>query len=91
MLHTGVVTFHELAPRLTRIELNYDWMPHGMLEKMASGMRFHKRAARTDLQRFKAHADTEYAKRRNRKAGQSPRKPASSRSRSNGRRQTQRV
>jgi uncharacterized membrane protein len=25
--HTGVVTFHELAPRLTRIELNFDVAP----------------------------------------------------------------
>lgn len=58
----GVLTFHQLAPRLTRIELNYDWVPHGMLEKLASGLRFHKRAARTDLQRFKAHAVTTYAK-----------------------------
>ena len=60
----GVLTFTSLAPRLTRIELNYDWMPHGMLEKLASGLRFHKRAAGTDLQRFKAHAMTEYAKHR---------------------------
>jgi uncharacterized membrane protein len=62
---TGVLSFHSLAPRLTRIELNYDWVPHGMLEKLASGLRFHKRAARTDLQRFKAHAVTKYAKHRN--------------------------
>lgn len=59
---TGVLTFHQLAPRLTRVELNYDWVPHGLLEKLASGLRFHKRAARTDLQRFKAHAMTTYAK-----------------------------
>ena len=87
----GVLSFHQLAPRLTRIELNYDWLPHGVLEKMASGMRFHKRAARTDLQRFKAHAETEYAKHRNRTAGQSSSKAARSRSSSNGRRQTQRA
>ncbi len=61
----GVLSFHPLAPRLTRIELNYDWMPHGMVEKLASGLRFHKRAAKTDLQRFKAHAETQYAKERN--------------------------
>ncbi len=87
----GVLSFHQLAPRLTRIELNYDWMPHGMVEKLASGLRFHKRAARTDLQRFKAHAETEYAKHRNRKAGQSTRKAASPRSRSTGTRQAQRA
>jgi uncharacterized membrane protein len=52
--HTGVVTFHELAPRLTRIEVSLDIEPHGMLEKMARGMRFTKRAARADLHRFKS-------------------------------------
>jgi len=57
----GVLSFHSLAPRLTRIELNYDWMPHGVVEKLASGLQFHKRAAKTDLQRFKAYAETQYA------------------------------
>jgi len=52
--HTGVVTFHELAPRLTRIELNMDVEPGGMIEKAARGMRHVKRAARADLHRFKA-------------------------------------
>jgi uncharacterized membrane protein len=52
--HTGVVTFHELAPRLTRVEVSLDFDPHGMLEKMARGMRFTKRAVRADLHRFKA-------------------------------------
>lgn len=61
----GVLSFHSLAPRLTRIELNYDWVPHGVVEKLASGLQFHKRAAKTDLQRFKAHAEIEYAKHRN--------------------------
>jgi uncharacterized membrane protein len=52
--HTGVVTFHELAPRLTRVEVSLDFDPHGMFEKMARGMRFTKRAIRADLHRFKA-------------------------------------
>ena len=52
--HTGVVTFHELAPSLTRIELNMDVEPGGMIEKLARGMRNVKRAARGDLHRFKA-------------------------------------
>ena len=52
--HTGVVTFHELAPRLTRIELNMDLEPGGLIEKAARGMRHVKRAARADLHRFKA-------------------------------------
>jgi uncharacterized membrane protein len=52
--HTGVVTFHKLSDRLTRIEISLDVEPHGMLEKMGRGMRFTKRAVRADLHRFKA-------------------------------------
>jgi uncharacterized membrane protein len=52
--HTGVVTFHELAPRLTRIEVNVDVDPGSLIEKAARGMRHIKRAIRADLHRFKA-------------------------------------
>ena len=52
--HSGVVTFHELAPRLTRIELNLDIDPGSLIEKAARGMRHVKRAVRADLHRFKA-------------------------------------
>jgi uncharacterized membrane protein len=55
--NAGVVTFHKLSPRLTRIELNLDLNPHGPLEKIARGLRFAKRAARADLHRFKAYAE----------------------------------
>jgi uncharacterized membrane protein len=54
LAHTGVVTFHKLADRLTRIEVSMDVEPHGMLEKLGRGMRFTKRAVRADLHRFKA-------------------------------------
>ena len=57
--HTGVVTFHELADRLTRVQVDVDIEPHGMLEKMARGMRFAKRAVRADLHRFKAVVELE--------------------------------
>jgi len=52
--HTGVVTFHELADRLTRVEVTLDVEPGSMLEKAARGMRHVKRAVRADLARFKA-------------------------------------
>lgn len=55
--HTGVVTFHQLAPRLTRVEVTVDVKPQGLLEKAGRGMRFAKRAIRGDLHRFKAHAE----------------------------------
>ena len=57
MTHTGWVTFHEIAPQLTRIELSLDLEPGGMLEKAARGMRHVKRAARGDLHRFKAYIE----------------------------------
>jgi uncharacterized membrane protein len=55
--HTGVVTFHELAPRLTRIEMNVDVEPGSLLEKAARGMRHIKRAMRADLHRYKAFVE----------------------------------
>ena len=54
MTHTGVVTFHELAPNLTRVMLTFDVQPGSLIEKAARGMRHVKRAARADLHRFKA-------------------------------------
>jgi uncharacterized membrane protein len=57
MTHTGWVTFHEIAPRLTRVELSLDVEPGGMLEKAARGLRHVKRAARGDLHRFKAYIE----------------------------------
>jgi uncharacterized membrane protein len=57
MTHTGVVTFHELAPNLTRVLLGLDVDPGGLLEKAARGMRHVKRAARGDLHRFKAYIE----------------------------------
>ena len=53
--HTGVVTFHELADRLTRIEVNIDVQPGSLIEKAGRGMRHVKRAVRADLARFKAY------------------------------------
>jgi uncharacterized membrane protein len=55
--HTGWITFHELAPELTRLELSLDLEPGGLLEKAARGMRHVKRAARGDLHRFKAYIE----------------------------------
>jgi uncharacterized membrane protein len=53
--HTGVVTFHELSDRLTRIEVNLDVDPGSLIEKAGRGMRHVKRAVRADLARFKAY------------------------------------
>jgi len=55
VIHNGVVTFHELGPRLTRVELNLDIEPGSLIEKAARGMRHVKRAVRADMARFKAY------------------------------------
>lgn len=55
--HSGVVTFHKLDTNLTRVMVDMDFRPSGMIEKMASGMRFVKRAVEADLARFKAYVE----------------------------------
>src|SRR5918992_5206666 len=55
--HTGVVTFHRLDEHLTRVLVNLDFQPSGLFEKMASGLRFAKRAVQADLARFKAYVE----------------------------------
>jgi uncharacterized membrane protein len=57
MNHTGVVSFHELGPRLTRVLLDLDVEPGSLVEKAARGLRHVKRAARGDLHRFKAFVE----------------------------------
>jgi uncharacterized membrane protein len=55
--HSGVVSFHRLDKNLTRILVTVDFVPSGMVEKMASGMRFVKRAIEADLARFKTYIE----------------------------------
>jgi uncharacterized membrane protein len=57
VVHTGVVTFHELAPRLTRVQVSLDVEPGSLIEKAGRGMRHVKRAVRADLARFKAYIE----------------------------------
>jgi uncharacterized membrane protein len=60
--HSGVISFHKLDTNLTRVLVDMDFHPSGMIEKMASGMRFVKRAVEADLARFKAYCEFEDAK-----------------------------
>jgi uncharacterized membrane protein len=55
--HSGVVSFHELAPKLTRVQVSLDVEPGSLLEKAGRGMRHTKRAVRGDLHRFKAFVE----------------------------------
>ena len=60
--HSGVISFHKLDANLTRVLVTVDFVPTGMIEKMASGMRFAKRAVQADLARFKAYVELGDAK-----------------------------
>jgi hypothetical protein len=62
MSHYGVVTFHRLDDELTRVMVDMEFEPTGMMEKMASGLRFVKRAVQADLARFKAYVEMKDAK-----------------------------
>jgi uncharacterized protein YndB with AHSA1/START domain len=62
MSHKGIVSFHKLAPNLTRVMVDMEFEPTGMFEKMASGLRFVKRAVQADLARFKTYVEMEDAK-----------------------------
>jgi uncharacterized membrane protein len=53
----GLVTFHELAERLTRIELNLDVRPTDLAEAAGLTLRLADHRVRSELRRFKAHAE----------------------------------
>ena len=51
----GVVTFHELAPRLTRIVVVVEYYPEGFFEKTANLWRAQGRRLRLDLKAFQRY------------------------------------
>jgi uncharacterized membrane protein len=59
--HYGVVSFHRIDDELTRVMVDMEFQPTGMIEKMASGLRFVKRAVQADLARFKAYCEMQDA------------------------------
>jgi len=62
MSHKGIVSFHRLDDNLTRVMVEMEFEPTGMMEKMASGLRFVKRAVQADVARFKAYVEMSDAK-----------------------------
>jgi hypothetical protein len=62
MSHKGIISFHELDDRLTRVMVEMEFEPNGLIEKMGSGLRFVKRAVQSDLARFKAYVEMQDAK-----------------------------
>jgi hypothetical protein len=54
---SGLVTFHRLADRLTRIELQLDVVPQGPGEALALALRMADRRAETVMRSFKAQVE----------------------------------
>ena len=49
----GVVTFHRIEDELTRVTLQMDWEPQGLIENMGEKLGFDERRVKGDLERFK--------------------------------------
>jgi uncharacterized membrane protein len=55
--HSGVLTFHPLAPRLTRLELTIERASEGPIEQLARIVGLPERVLAQELRRFKAVAE----------------------------------
>lgn len=51
--HAGVVTFHELEPGKSRVTVQLDWQPEGLVEKAGAAVGVDDRQIHADLKRFK--------------------------------------
>lgn len=54
----GTVSFHELAPRLTKVIVVLEYYPQGLFEKTGNIWRAQGRRARSDLRHFARHVQT---------------------------------
>ncbi|GAA4266230.1 SRPBCC family protein [Frondihabitans peucedani] len=57
--HGGVVTFHKLGDSQTRVTVQIDWEPTGLLEKLGSGLGSDNRAIKKDLANFKEYIESQ--------------------------------
>lgn len=53
----GLVTFHRLSERLTRIEVDLDLVPTSPAEAVSLGLHLARRRTESELRRFKAHVE----------------------------------
>jgi uncharacterized membrane protein len=51
--HAGVVTFHHLADSRSKVMVQMDWEPDGMLESIGAALGSDDRRVKDDLERFK--------------------------------------
>ena len=57
--HAGVVTFHRLADDVTRVTLQLDTVPEGIVEKLGDKLGLVKRRAHGDMERFKTYIESQ--------------------------------
>ena len=51
--HAGVVTFHRLDESKTRVMIQIDWEPQGLVEKAGAALGFDDRQVKADAKKFK--------------------------------------
>ena len=51
--HAGVVTFHRLDENKTRVMIQIDWEPEGLVEKAGAALGFDDRQVKADAAKFK--------------------------------------
>jgi uncharacterized membrane protein len=51
--HAGVVTFHKLSDTTSRVAVQIDWEPEGVVEKAGAALGVDDRAIKADLANFK--------------------------------------
>ena len=51
--HAGVVTFHRLDENKTRVMIQIDWEPEGLVEKAGAALGFDERQVKADANKFK--------------------------------------
>jgi uncharacterized membrane protein len=51
--HAGVVTFHRLADDKTRVTVQIDWEPQGVVEKVGSVLNVDEHRVKADTKKFK--------------------------------------
>ena len=56
--HGGVVTFHRLSDDTSRIAVQIDWEPEGVLERLGAGLSVPDKAVSSALADFKRHVES---------------------------------
>jgi uncharacterized membrane protein len=54
----GVVTFHRLGDTTTRVMIQIDWQPSGVVEKVGSAINIDERQVKRDAERFKEFVES---------------------------------